>query len=143
MTMNYQKDFYRWTEEQASLLKAGRLSELDSEHLIEELESMGASELNQLQNRLKALIAHLLKWQYQPSFRSRSWHATIEEQRLSLLGLIEDSPSLKNILDDRLLKAYPQGVLLAVKETNLDKKSFPATCPYTVRQLFDIDFYPE
>jgi hypothetical protein len=139
----HDQDFYAWTQQQAGLLRDGRLAELDLAHLLEEVESMGASERNQLQNRLKVLIGHLLKWQYQPAFRSRSWNATIEEQRLSLVGLIEDNPSLKHVLPDRLLKAYPQGVLLAVKETNLDKKAFPAQCPYTLDQLFDFSFYPE
>jgi len=84
----------------------------------------------------------LLKWEYQPNFRSRSWSATIEEQRLSLVGLIEDNPSLKSVLAERFAKAYPQGVLLAVKETNLDKRTFPAQCAYTLEQVFDMDFYP-
>lgn len=139
----HDEDFYGWTEQQAGLIRQGRAADLDLEHLLEEIESMGASERNQLQSRLKVLLCHLLKWQYQPAYRSRSWNATIEEQRLSLLGLIEDNPSLKPILPERLLKAYPQGVLLAVKETNLDRRTFPADCPYSLAQLFDMAFYPD
>jgi len=139
----HDKDFHAWAIEQANLLKAGKLGEIDLDNLIEEIESMGASERNQLQNRLKVLIGHLLKWQFQPAYRSRSWNATIEEQRLSVIGLIEDNPSLKSILEQRIAKAYPQGVLLAVKETNLDKKTFPPSCPYSAEELFDIGFYPD
>ena len=40
----YEQDFYQWTQEQADLLKAGALSQLDVENLIEEIESMGRSE---------------------------------------------------------------------------------------------------
>ncbi len=138
----HDKDFHAWTLQQADLLKAGKLHEIDLDNLIEEIESMGASERNQLQNRLKVLIGHLLKWQFQPAYRTRSWNATIEEQRLSVMTLIEDNPSLKSILDERITKAYPQGVLLAVKETNLDKKTFPSSCPYSVEQLFDLEFFP-
>lgn len=37
------------------------------EDLIEELEDiMGGSERSELENRLIVLLAHLLKWQYQP-----------------------------------------------------------------------------
>jgi hypothetical protein len=139
----HDRDFHAWTQQQAALLRAGNLAELDLEHLLEEIESMGASERNQLQNRLKVLIGHLLKWEYQPSHQSRSWAATIEEQRLSVTGLIDDNPSLKSHLVERLTKAYPQGVLLAVKETNLDKKTFPPTCPYTLDQILDPEFYPK
>ena len=138
----HDQDFHAWTIQQANLLKAGKLHEIDLDNLVEEIESMGSSERNQLQNRLKVLIGHLLKWQFQPTYRSRSWNATIEEQRLSVIGLIEDNPSLQSILEERIAKAYPQGVLLAVKETNLDKKTFPPSCPYSTKQLLDVDFYP-
>lgn len=40
MSSLYDQDFYQWTIEQANLLKAGALSQLDSENLIEEVESM-------------------------------------------------------------------------------------------------------
>ena len=91
----YERDFHAWTQESVRLLQQGRWRELDIEHLIDEIESMGASERNQLQNRLRILLAHLLKWQYQPNYRSRSWQATIKEQRLALQDLLADNPSLK------------------------------------------------
>lgn len=139
----YQRDFHAWTGEQARLLQAGRFQDLDLTHLIEELESMGASERRQLQQRLKVLLAHLLKWQYQPEYRSRSWRATIKEQRLSLLDLLDDNPSLKTILEARVEKAYPMAVLLAVRETDLEEATFPAACPYSLEQLLQLEDYPE
>lgn len=42
--INYDQDFYGWTQEQAGLLRAGRLTDLDIENLIEEVETMGGSE---------------------------------------------------------------------------------------------------
>lgn len=138
----HDQDFYAWTQQQAGLIRAGRVSELDLEHLLEEVESMGASERSQLQSRLKILIGHLLKWQYQPAFRSRSWTATIKEQRLSVMELLDDNPSLRNVLDERIHKAYPQGVLLAVKETDIDERKFPSSCPYGLEQILDLGFYP-
>lgn len=138
----HDQDFHAWTQEQAGLIRAGKAGELDLEHLLEEIESMGASERSQLQSRLKVLIGHLLKWQYQPSFRSRSWTATIEEQRLSVLELLEDNPSLRTVLEERVRKAYPQGVLLAVKETDIDKRRFPSSNPYTLEQILDLAYYP-
>ena len=138
----HDQDFYAWTQQQAGLIRAGRVSELDLEHLLEEVESMGASERSQLQSRLKVLIGHLLKWQCQPAFRSRSWTATIKEQRLSVMELLDDNPSLRTVLEERIRKAYPQGVLLAVKETDIDERTFPASCPYTAEQVLDLGFYP-
>jgi hypothetical protein len=92
---------------------------------------------------LKVLVAHLLKWEYQPRFRSRSGSATLKEQRLSLLDLLEENPSLKSILEARLKKAYPLAVLLAVKETNLDESTFPENCPYSLEEILSLDFHPE
>lgn len=139
----HDQDFYAWTQQQAGLIRAGRIADLDLEHLLEEVESMGASERSQLQSRLKILLGHLLKWQYQPTFRSRSWTATIKEQRLSVLELLDDNPSLKHVLDERIRKAYPQGVLLAVKETDIDEGDFPPSCPYALNQILDLGFYPD
>ena len=60
----YDQDFYAWTSEQAGLLRAGRLSEADVEHIAEEIESMGKREKRELVNCLTVLLIHLLKWQY-------------------------------------------------------------------------------
>ena len=138
----HDQDFYAWTQQQAGLIRAGKVAELDLEYLLEEVESMGASERSQLQSRLKVLLGHLLKWQYQPAYRSRSWTATIKEQRLSVMELIDDNPSLRPLLDERIRKAYQQGVLLAVKETDIDERKFPQSCPYTKEQILDLGFYP-
>jgi hypothetical protein len=141
-TSLHDQDFYAWTQQQARLIRVGKVAELDLEHLLEEIENMGASERSQLQSRLKILLGHLLKWQYEPAFRSRSWTATIKEQRLSVMELLDDNPSLRAILEERIRKAYPQGVLLAVKETDIDERRFPASCPYLTEQILDLGFYP-
>ena len=65
----YEQDFYAWANEQAALLRAGRLSAADIEHIAEEIESMGKTEKRELVSRFAVLLLHLLKWQYQPSLR--------------------------------------------------------------------------
>ena len=77
----YDEDFCAWTEEQARLLRAGQFSQLDVENIAEEMEDLGRSIRRELRNRLAVLTMHLLKWQYQPGHRSRSWSITIREQR--------------------------------------------------------------
>jgi hypothetical protein len=37
----YATDFYGWTQEQASLLRTGRLTELDRKHLIKVIGALG------------------------------------------------------------------------------------------------------
>ncbi|BAW79693.1 hypothetical conserved protein [Candidatus Nitrosoglobus terrae] len=141
----YETDFYGWTQETAELLKQGRFSEVDMEALIEEVEDMGTNKIGQLENRLIVLIAHLLKWQYQPEHRSNSWRATIEDQRIRIHRLIMKNPSLKPRFIESILEAYPIAVLRAVQETNLAKSTFPASFERTgwrIEQVLDEGFYP-
>jgi len=49
-TLAYDQDFYGWTQEQARLLREHRISELDFENLLEEIESMGKSEKRELES---------------------------------------------------------------------------------------------
>jgi hypothetical protein len=62
----YERDFFAWANQQASLLRAGQFAQADVEHIAEEIESMGRSEKRELLSRLAILLMHLLKWQAQP-----------------------------------------------------------------------------
>ena len=147
----YQEDYTAWAEKTAELLKAGKFSELDTEHLLEELASMGASEYNELESRLTILIAHLLKWQFQyqqlsdkwREFDGRSWRSTIIEQRTRIAKRLRKSPGLKTNLPEILLEAYEDALELAIKETRLPAATFPSECPYTFEQLLNDEFYPQ
>ncbi|MDD1650135.1 MAG: DUF29 domain-containing protein [Methylococcaceae bacterium] len=101
----YESDFFGWTQRQSELLRAGRFEEVDTEHLIEEIEAMGRSERQQLTRRLEILLTHLLKWRYQPDFRGRSWQLTIIEQRRRIAKLLAANPSLQARLDACFLDA--------------------------------------
>lgn len=140
--MQYDEDFYAWTQEQAENLRAGRLTHLDTLNIAEELESLGNRERRELKSRLVVLLTHLLKWQYQPSRRSRSWEVTIGNQRLELADHLSENPSLHPQLDALVEKAYPLAVGAAYAQTTLAREIFPATCPFTQEQLFDPDFWP-
>ncbi len=140
----YNEDFYAWTQQQAQFLKTGQFAKLDIDALIEELESMGASEKRTLMSRLEILLMHLLKWQFQPALQSRSWLLTIEEQRERINDHLAENPSLKNTdsLQATLDKAYHYAARSAEKETGLARSLFPKTCPYSFKQIMDMDFYP-
>jgi hypothetical protein len=139
----YDTDFYAWTNEQAALLRAGRLSEADLENIAEEIESMGKSERRELVSRLAVLLHHLLKWRYQPGFRSNSWRLSIEQQRLQLSDHLADNPSLKSQLDDLMRRAYRRGRIEAEKETGLERKTFAPECPFTFDEVMNPDFWPD
>jgi hypothetical protein len=140
---DYNKDFYAWLMKNADLLRQHKFNEVDIEHVAEELESMGKSERRELTSRLTVLLAHLLKWKFQPALRSRSWKNTILTQRIDIKELLEDSPSLHYELGERLAIAYEKARLSAEDETGIDKNNFPESCPFTFEQLLKKDFLPQ
>jgi hypothetical protein len=142
-TALYDRDFYAWLNEQAGLLRDGRLSELDIENVVEEIESLGRAEKRELVSRLKILLTHLLKWQYQMSHRSASWQNSIYNARDDLADLLKDSPSLKPQLGAVIESAYQSAVRQAAAETELAESLFPPTCPWSFAQMIDADFWPE
>ena len=99
-------------------------------------------EKHELVNRLSLVIAHLLKWQFQPNMRGHSWKYTIEEQREQAKIHWEDNPSLKNKLNEIIARAYKIALSKAARETSLDKKTFPSECPYAFEQIMNDEFYP-
>ena len=138
----YETDFYTWTQEQVSLLKTQQWDQLDTVNLIEEIETLGRRERQELRNRLGVLLGHLLKWQFQPEKRSNSWLGTIREQRVQIKLLLQDSPSLKPYLDEVFFTIYELGLALAIRETELDEQVFPEICPYTLGETLNPEFLP-
>jgi hypothetical protein len=135
----YDNDLYAWANEQAALLRAGRLSDADVANIAEEIESMGRSERNQLTNRIAVLLAHLLKWRFQPGLRGNSWRLTIREQRRRAERVLVQNPSLNSHLDAILEEAYGDAVLMAERETGLPGDVFPVACPWTFSQAIHDD----
>ena len=138
----YETDFYDWTQKQVSLLKTQQWEQLDTVNLIEEIETLGRRERQELRNRLGVLLGHLLKWQFQPEKRSNSWLSTIREQRVQIKLLLQDSPSLKPYLDEVFFSVYELGLALAIRETELGENIFPEICLYTLDQTLNPKFLP-
>lgn len=140
----YETDFHAWALQNASMLRQGRLDELDIEHIAEELEGMSASERRELLNRLQVLLLHLLKYQYQPESRGKNWLLTISHQRTAIERLLEQSPSLGGMLNEETVaKVYAKAVREAVIETDLERHLFPVACPYLIERVLEEDWLPE
>jgi hypothetical protein len=139
----YEQDFYAWANEQAALLRAGKLADADIENIAEEIESMGRSEKRELVNRLTVLLLHLLKWQFQPGLRGNSWRLSVEEQRYRLVDHLNDNPSLQAQLDKAMRDAYRLALIEAERETGLARDTFPPKCSYSFAEAMQPDFWPE
>jgi Domain of unknown function DUF29 len=111
-----------------------RGSELDYEHLAEFLTDMAKRDRRDVESRLAVLIALLLKWQYQPDKRFRSWRLTAEQQRQELRRLLACG-ILRNHAGAVPAEVYADGVKQAAIDTGLPESAFPVECPYSLAQL--------
>lgn len=142
-SVTYEQDHQRWIEQQAALLRSGRVQHLDLANLAEEMDDMGKRRKRALKSTLTVILQHLLKYQHQPERRGASWRLTLVEHRQRLRDDFADSPSLKpyaaTILDD----CYQDARVRASAETGLAADDFPAYCPYDWARIMDIGFLPD
>lgn len=143
MSTTYDADIVAWANEQAALLRARKFTQLDIEHIADEVEDVGKSEQRELKSHVAVLLAHLLKWQFQQERRGTSWQVTIRSQRKEVLRSLGDTPSLKANLDDQEWWdiVWGRAVDLANRETGI--KDFPVAIPWTREQILDPDYLPD
>jgi hypothetical protein len=138
----YERDFYLWIEQQAALLREKRLDELDVANLLEEIEWMGRKDKKSIKSNLVIVLLHLLKHEFQPKRRSRSWLDSLLEHRQRLRDDLEESPSLRAHLEAVLPDAYADARARAITQTGMSERAFPRTSPCTLEQALDPEFLP-
>jgi len=141
----YETDVILWSQEQARALRERDFSKLDIEHLADEIEDVGKSEKRELANRMAVLLAHLLKWRWQPERRSASWRRTIDHQRERIALLIKGTPSLKAVLGEKDWRQdmWLDAIAQASKETGIDEGAFPGASPWDLTETLSADFWPD
>jgi len=137
MPAKYDTDFYAWTQDTAQAIRERRWSDLDTENLLEEIESMGKSERRGIESRLEILLSHLLKRQYQADKHTGSWDMTIKEQRLKVSQLFEENPTLRGRAEELIQRAYKIARLRASRESYLAEDVFPVACPWSEQQVLE------
>lgn len=144
MATAYETDVVTWANEQARLIRAGRFDLLDIENIAEEIEDVGKSEKRELANCMAILLAHLLKWKFQPERRGASWERTIKHQRERLALRIERTPGLQSCLVDNgwWKDAWLDGIDKAQTETGLNIE-VPDECPWTKDEILSEGWTPE
>jgi Domain of unknown function DUF29 len=135
----YEQDFYAWSKAQAELLRAGRLTDLDLEHLIEEVDDLGESLYRSARSRIRTIIEHLLKLEQSPAPDPRAgWVETVMTQRSDLED--ELTASLRPRIEQALSRTYDQArrnVTAARREhrEHAAADALPKACPYTLDQI--------
>jgi len=143
MIVTYQNDFYAWAQQQANLLKSGRLSELDINNLIEEVEALARNEKKELEELLISLLSSFLIWQFIEIKEERNLRLTIDYQRLEFTNFLAESPSLKNEIDDIISVAYMLAILKTLQQyLEFDENIFPKLCLWNLSKILDNNYYP-
>lgn len=137
----YKQDFYRWTQETAALIAAGKWHEIDQALLADEVGGLGREDQREMARSVQRILKELLVWWAMPGERRGNWAVTMSEQRACLEALVEDSPALKAQLGEVVAKEYRWARSKAQDQTT--GYLFPETCPFTVEQVLDDDFFPE
>ena len=131
----YLEDYGAWVLAQMELIRDGQFEELDVENLLEELEGLSGSHFDSFVSAIRIVLLHMLKWDIQTDYRSRSWALTIDEHRDRIRDRLERSPSYQGRIDEAVAQAYRRGRRHAAAETRLPLKSFPEACPFTFDEI--------
>lgn len=99
----YDADYLDWIETTLQQLKDQDYSRVDWENLLEEVEGLSRRAKDGFESNLAIAMMHLLKWQYQPERRSRSWTGSIVERRRRLRKAMKHlNPYLENVFAESL-----------------------------------------
>lgn len=147
----YHSDFYAWAREQAGALR--RLAEtrpnveVDWANLIEEVESLGKSDLRAVESQLRRVMEHCLKLAYSRAVDPRrGWLNSIDDARAEIASRM--SASLRPEAEARLDSLYS----VAIGRVRRDLEAYgeqeaaaaiPDQCPFTFEQLIERRWYPE
>jgi hypothetical protein len=139
----YETDFVEWAAATAELLRERRFDDVDWDHLIEEIVSLGQSDERAVRSQLRRMVMHLIKLRIQPGQAGASWRRSIVGSRNEIEDLMESSPSLRRHLEENLQKVYGRAIKQVLDETNLKSKAkeleIPEKCPYTLDELLEGD----
>lgn len=136
----YEQDNMLWRQKMVELIESGRMNEIDKINLCVMLIEANKTDIRETLNRFEKLIGHMLKWDYQPSMRTRSWSSTIRTQRKHIRKLAAEYPSLRSRLEWYCMSAYQDARELASDETGMTLEEFPENCPYSFDEIMSKEF---
>jgi hypothetical protein len=152
----YERDFYKWIMENVKFLKNREFDKVDWENVIEELESIGRRELRNAVEFMATILEHLYKYENFKEDESikDAWIDNINDARMELEYLFNDSPSLREKAQEKIDLAwksavkrliswfkYPENKYLADKYFGKKptEENFPKKCPYTFQQILEYE----
>lgn len=139
----YNSDFFLWTQQQAAALRhVGKHAEIDIINLATEIEDLGKRDRRSLESHCATVIEHLYKLAASPSQKPASgWIHTIQRHQDEIASILEDSPSLLKIIEERWDKVVIRGARAAQTSLALED-GIHSLAPYTIpcRELLGENF---
>jgi len=135
----YDTDFVAWADETAALVRAGRLDEVDLEHVAEEIEGLSGAQRKSVLSQLHRMIKHLIKQKIQPERDGTSWRVSIRSARNEMLDDVKSSPSLLRHLRENVNLVYPRALEDALDETGISNAAVSTSCLWTLDELLHAD----
>jgi len=134
----YDADILEWSEHQARLLRQHAAGEAGNEapdwaNIIEEVESVGSSQLSAVKSLLRQALLHDLKCEAWPLSREVP-HSRSEARRFRADAADSFSPSMRQRID--AAKLYGKALYLMPESMNGQPPlPVPDTCPVTLDEL--------
>ena len=149
----YETDYYTWVQETVRLLREGRLSEVDLDHLVEEVEALGKSLKRELVGLLAQSFSHVIKHQYlldhSPGDK-KGWRKEAQIFWDEAMSILRDNPGFNRMMDQIIDEAWNKArsdVFRSFEEFNnesdLDVLGIPGTCPFPPDSVLSGDFLPQ
>lgn len=146
-TADHDTDVYAWSQTQAARLRTLRDSgarlpvALDLDHIAEEIEDLGKSELRAAESFIRLILSHLAKALSDPNARARAhWATEATGWHADLLGAY--TPAMRRMIDmDELWRlALRQAEKALAEHGKALRADLPARCPVALDVLVAKEF---
>jgi Tfp pilus assembly pilus retraction ATPase PilT len=114
-------------------LELGHTSEADK-GIKELINALSRSEKRALKSQLTRLMKHILKWKNQPDYRSRSWVATIQNARVEIKDIQEETPSLN---ENAIKQMWDESLSLAIVEAEDEMRQAITIVDLSWKEVFE------
>ena len=134
----YNRDALAWSEQQADLLRrlarGERVNDVDWDHVVEEIEDLGLSELNAVHSYLLQILVHLLKLHGWPDLNAcQHWRSEIAifqadaERRYA--------PSMRRRIDIEAIYGRAMRAVAPLRLAGQEAIAAPLICPVSLAAL--------
>ncbi len=152
LSESFRDDFYRWTQEQAAVLRQmadrGVDAPVDWHNIADVVAAAGNARLTAASSHLTLVLEHLLKLEHAPEAAGIvGWRAVVTRSRGELAWLLAESPSLTDRLTTRLRRDFrtARTTTRLWLQQNGDAAAAAALAddpPYGVEQVLDTEWWP-